>query len=77
MQMGHMIDPPFTWQAGQPNPVVDVASELEEGAIQGLMATPPCDEQKDGASRRPFVGIVDYVVVLIPICCMMRVACVN
>jgi hypothetical protein len=49
---------------GQPNPVVAVASELEKGATQGLMATPPCDEQKDDASRCPFVGIVDHVVVM-------------
>jgi hypothetical protein len=36
--------------AGQSNPVVAVASELEKRAIPGLMATPPCDEQKDHAS---------------------------
>jgi pimeloyl-ACP methyl ester carboxylesterase len=36
--------------AGQLHPVVAVASELEKRAILGLMATPPCDEQKDHAS---------------------------
>jgi glutamate formiminotransferase len=50
--------------AGQPNPVVAVASELAKRAIQGLLATPPRDEQKDDASRHPFVGIVDHVAVM-------------
>jgi glutamate formiminotransferase len=50
--------------AGQPNPVIAVASELAKGAIQGLMATPPCDEHKDDVSRHPFVGIVDHVAVM-------------
>jgi hypothetical protein len=49
---------------GQPNHVAAVASELEKGAIQGLMATPPCDEQKDDASHHPFVVIINHVVVM-------------
>jgi glutamate formiminotransferase len=50
--------------AGQPDPVVAVASELAKGAIQGLLVTPPCEEQKDDASRHPFVGIIDHVAVM-------------
>jgi hypothetical protein len=52
--------------AEQPNHVVAVVSELEKGALQqGLMATPLCDEQKDDASRRPFVVIINHVVVML------------
>lgn len=50
--------------AGQPDPVVAVASELAKGAIQGLLATPPCEEEDQDASRHPFVGMVDHVAVM-------------
>jgi hypothetical protein len=48
--------------AGQPSPVVAVASELINGAIQGLLMTPALKDEN--ASRHPHVGIVDHVSIM-------------
>jgi len=50
--------------AGQPSPVVAVASELIKGAIQGLSLTRMYESTDEVASRHPFVGIVDHVSVM-------------
>jgi hypothetical protein len=52
--------------AGQPYPIVAVASKwLAKGAIQDLLATLPCYQQHQDASRRhPFIRIVNHVVIM-------------